>query len=284
MKADLASPMEDLEKRFALSPLIDAEIDVGGLGLVALHPEVDHDLRLKVTAAVIAHHQGYSSADYVYKRHLSGVAVHKSRDQVIREAVVDYSTAFDKFYRSFPPRDSERIGVFAFDLAFVRSHESIKLLLSTARQGFLIEPCLIARSLIEQFAYAVAVCSSDEDDVVFKTMPQRSISKLKEVQASAGKAYGLLSELSHYNPNLHFSFIGEEDGSQVLQRCYSFKLISLGWVFYILDLQFRVFRHCYHQHPSFGLVEALEGRAAADFDEFFDGAPAEVNAFIRELF
>ncbi|MEO1920994.1 MAG: hypothetical protein ABGW84_03800 [Sphingomonadaceae bacterium] len=276
--------MAELKNRFAISPLFDAEIDVGGLGLVALHPEVDHNLRLKVTAAVISERLGYASADYVYKRKLSGTPEHQPRDKGVRKAVAEHSASYDRFYHSFPPRENEPAGVFAFDLAFVRSHESIKLLLSTARQGFLIEPCLIARSLIEQFAYAISVWGTKSDEVIFNTKPEKSISKLKNIQPLAGKAYGLLSELSHYKPDLHFNFIGEDDGSQVLQRSYTFKIVSLSWVFYILDLQYRVFHYCYHGHDNFDEVKALEGKAASEFDRFFAGVPTEMNGFIRALF
>lgn len=276
--------MDDLKKRFAISPLIDAEIDVAGLGLVGLHPEVDHELRLSVTAAVIAHHQGYASADYVKKRYLRDTERHESRDRGLRHLVTEFASTFDRFYHSFPARSDEPIGIFAFDLAFVRSHESIKLLLSTARQGFFIEPCLIARSLMEQFAYAIAVWGAEDDDTVFKTKPQRCLTKLKGVQPSAGRAYGHLSELSHYDPTLHFSFIGEDDGSQVLQRSFRFKIISLAWVFYILDLQYRVFEKCYGSHGSFDIVAPLKGKAAAEFDQFFTDIPAEVVSFIRKLF
>ncbi|WP_370031671.1 hypothetical protein [Qipengyuania mesophila] len=276
--------ISELKSRFAISPLFDAEIEVGGMGLVALHPNVGHDLRMKVTAAAISHFQGYGSIDYVLKRYLKGLPEHFSRDVGIRKTLGLYAEAYDKFYRSFPPRSGERLGVFAFDLAFVRSHESIRLLLNTARQGFLIEPCLIARSLVEQYAYAVAVWDSDEDDIVFGTKPQSAIRYLKPAQPKIGQAYGLLSEYSHYHPDFHHTFIGEGDGSQVLQRCFEFKIVSLGWVFYVLDLQFRTFAHCYSRHESFPIVANLSGLAADEFDTFFDGVPEELVGKIRALF
>ena len=275
--------MDDLKERFAISPLIDAEIDVAGLGLVGLHPEIDHDLRVSITAAVIARYQGYASVDYVRKRYLGETEKFESGDTGLRHLVTEFASAFDRFYRSFPARSDEPIGIFAFDLAFVRSLESVKLLLSTARQGFLIEPCLIARSLMEQFAYAIAVWDAKDDDTVFSTKPQRSLEKLKRVQPSAGRAYGYLSELSHYNPKFHSSFIGKDDGSQVLQRSYKFKITSLAWVFYILDLQFRVFENCYGSHDSFKIVAPLEGKPAAKFDRFFEGTPTEIVSSIRKL-
>ncbi len=280
---------EELKNRFAISPLFDAEIDVTAANWVALSPLADHELRVSVTAAVIAHRMGYRSVDRVIKNYLQDANEHHPRDSELRQHLDEALDSYKSFFSSFPPRSDEKIGVFAFDLAFVRSCESVKSLYILARQGFLIEPSLIARALLEQYDYAYRVwpIEDDDDDAIFSTKPQSSISYLKELNPKIGRAYGLLSELAHYNPTMHMNFISmpsdePSDSTLALQRSWSFKIVSLAWTFFIIELQYRVFKSRYGDHPNFGLVSHLEEKTLPLFDAVFAGVEETVE-FIREL-
>jgi hypothetical protein len=269
-------PPPELRDRFGITPLLDTEIDVGAAGWVGLTPEADHDLRIDVTSAVIARFLGSSIA--TARKHIQGIKEHAPRDQLIRELCRSHLSQYDHFYRTIEMRDGGPIGVFAFDLAMIRSRTSIELMLTTARQGFLIEPCLIARSLLEQFAYALHVWMTDDDTIVFSSRPQALIRGLCDVNPQAGRAYGILSRLSHYDPKMHYSFIGgpERDGkdqesSTVLQRSWRFKIAALAWVFFILDLKFKVFERCYGDNANFERLASIKRPVRNFFDEFFEG-------------
>lgn len=278
---------KELRERFSITPLLDTEINVGATGWVGLTPEADHDLRIDVTSAVIARMMGCSPQ--TARKNMRGMTEHVPRDELIRDLCRSHIYHYDSFYQTMGVR-SGPIGVFAFDMAMVRSRASIELMLVTARQGFLIEPCLIARSLIEQFAYAMRVWLTDDEDLIFASKPQTLIRHLAEVNANAGRAYGMLSRLSHYDPRMHYSFIGgvqknwnEEESSTVLQRSWRFKIASLAWVFFILDLKFKIFKRCYGGHENFSRLAPIGRPIREDFDEFFEGVSFPAVMEVRGL-
>jgi hypothetical protein len=265
----------DLRIRFGITPLLDTEIDAGGMGWVGLTPEAHHDLRIEVTSAVIGQFLGVSPR--TARKYMVGVSQHTPQDELLRQLCRSHMYQYDQFYQTIGVRDGP-LGVFAFDLAMVRSRASIELMLITARQGFLIEPCLIARSLIEQFAYAVRVWETDDDSVIFDSKPQSLIKYLYPSNSHAGRAYGMLSKLCHYDPKMHYAFIGgnqrnwkDEESGTVLQRSWRFKITALTWVFFILDLKFQIFRRCYGNHPNFENLNKSEPPVRRVFEEFFEG-------------
>lgn len=224
------------------------------------------------------------------RKYLRGTKEHLPRDQLIRKLCHLHLRHYNEFYRTIELRSGEPIGVFAFDLAMIRSRASVELILITARQGFLIEPCLMARSLMEQFAYAIHVWKTEEDDVILTSKPQSLIRYLNEVNPHAGRAYGILSRLSHYDPKMHYTFIGgpgtnskSEESSTVLQRSWKFKVVSLAWVFFILDLKFKVFERCYGDHPNFACLEPLRTSIPEAYDEFFAGVEFPAVSEVRTL-
>jgi len=278
---------KELRERFSITPLLDTEINVGGVNWVGLTPEADHDLRLDVTSAVIARFLGVTPR--TARKHLADVSEHVPRDELVRRLCRSHMYLYDQFYQKIGVRDGP-IGVFAFDLAMVRSRASIELMLITARQGFLIEPCLIARSLMEQFAYAVRVWETDDDSLIFASKPQSLIRHLGHLNSHAGRAYGILSRLCHYDPKMHIAFIGgsqknwkDEESGTVLQRSWRFKITSLAWVFFVLDLKFKVFERCYGRHSNFAVLESLRGTARDAFDEFFKGVDFPAINEVRAL-
>jgi hypothetical protein len=278
---------KELRERFSITPLLDTEINVGAVGWVGLTPEADHDLRLDVTSAVIARFLGVTPR--TARKHMDGISEHRPRDEVIRQLCRTHLYQYDQFYQNIGVRDGP-IGLFAFDLAMVRSRASIELMLITARQGFLIEPCLIARSLLEQFAYALRVWETDDDSLIFGSKPQSLIRYLSVANAHAGRAYGMLSRLCHYDPKMHFAFIGgnqknwkDEESGTVLQRSWRFKITSLAWVFFVLDVKFKVFERCYGAHPNFAVLEPIRATVRDAFDEFFDGVEFPALREVRAL-
>jgi hypothetical protein len=281
-------PPPELRDRFAITPLLDTEIDVGAAGWVGLTPEADHQLRIDVTSSVIARFMGSSVA--TARKYVRNTKEHFPRDQLVRNLCRSHLQHYDQFYQTIQMRSDSPIGVFAFDLAMIRSRTSIELMLVTARQGFLIEPCLMARSLMEQFAYALRVWMTDEDDVIFASKPQSLIRYLNDVNQHAGRAYGMLSRLSHYDPKMHYAFIGgptqnakNEESSTVIQRSWMFKIAALAWVFFILDLKFKVFSRCYGSHDNFTCLEPIQRPVREAYEEFFEGVESPAVNEVRCL-
>lgn len=279
----------DMRDRFAISPLLDIEIDVAAQGSVGLTADADHDLRTEITAAVIARTIGITVA--TARKYVRDMPVHVPRDGMVRTLCRTHLAGYDAFYRNIPVRSNSPLGVFAFDLAVIRSRTSLELMFTTARQGYLIEPCLMARSVMEQFAYASHVWMSDEDSKIFSSRPQALISTLSQVNPFSGRAYGMLSSLAHYDPKMHYSFIGElesnaagEESSTVIQRSWKFKVVSLAWFLFILDLKFKLFRKHYGDHPNFHQLMPLVGTPLRVFDDFFAGVELPAIQKVRGLF
>jgi hypothetical protein len=255
--------------------LLDTEIDVAGAGWVGLSPEADHELRIDITSTVIARFLGSSIT--TARKYVRNLEERSPRDEPVRRLCHSHMRHYDEFYRTIEVRTDAPLGVFAFDMAMIRSRTSIELMLITARQGFLIEPCLMARSIMEQFAYALRVWGTDEDKLVFSSKPQSLIGHLRNANPNAGRAYGMLSRLAHYDPKMHYSFIGgaernarEEESSTIIQRSWQFKITSLAWLFFVLDLKFRVFQQCYGTHEHFACLRPLDRPVREFFDEFFE--------------
>lgn len=148
----------------------------------------------------------------------------------------------------------------------------------------------MARSIIEQFAYAARVWETDEDDVIFLSKPQSLIRFLNDANPHAGRAYGMLSRLAHYDPKMHYSFIGGEEtndkgesSSTVLQRSWRFKITALAWLFFVLDLKFKVFRQFYGEHENFGCLQPIARPVSEVYDEFFDGVDFPAVKQVRSL-
>jgi hypothetical protein len=143
---------------------------------------------------------------------------------------------------------------------------------------------------MEQFAYAVRVWETDDDALIFSSKPQALIRHLIDVNPHAGRAYGMLSRLSHYDPRMHYSFIGGaqtnwkgEESSTVLQRSWRFKVAALAWVFFILDLKFKVFARCYGEHENFGRLDPIKESVRQSFDQFFEGVDFPAIAEVRAV-
>lgn len=234
----------NVSERFAVTPWTDLDWDVGGEGLVGLNLAADVDLQRDILTVLVARRLGNRSIDYTKKVYTRTFEGQEDRDTAIKELWATQRTAYDRFYHAIPTRNDAPIGIFAFDLALVRARPTVDLLLYSARRGMLIESCLLARSLLEQLAYAVAVWGLDDDDPIFSTQPQTVIRELGKIYPGARKAYGVLSELSHYNPREHHQFIGTDE-PVVIQRSWKFKAVALAWLLFILDVKASVFSYAY---------------------------------------
>lgn len=278
-----------LRDRFAISPMIDLEIDVCGFGWAGLAADVDHDLRKDITSAVLM--RVLNCSFVTAKKYAKDMSEHVSRDKLVRDIFSKHWSEIDDFYKSIDPRSDGPIGVFAFDMIIVRSQEILKLILNLSRQGFLIEPALICRSLLEQFSYAAAVWGEESHDRIFALKPQSLINNLKTIVPNSGRAYGLLSELSHYHPDRHYNFLeglaeprDDDFGTDVIQRSWKFKIMSLAWFMYILHVRHELFMSFYGTHKNCRISSKSENSIASVFDEFFADVPITGLREVRELF
>ncbi|MFL6857449.1 MAG: hypothetical protein ACJ8EB_06015 [Allosphingosinicella sp.] len=259
-------------------------MDVTGARLVGLSLSADDALVENIYAVLIARSLGNRSVDYTRKAYGRYVPELIDRDRAVKRLYQTHMAAYDRFYHGFlPPRSDEPLGVFAFDLTMVRARTSIELLLYAARRGYIIEVSLIARGLLEQFAYAHVVWRKDNDGDVFGLRVSKLVPRLKPVRPAVGRMYGWLSKLAHYDTSEHYQFIGDAEASTVTQRSWAFKISALAILFAILDLKFAIFRAAYREADHFddAFQSVLDLPLVEEFESFFEDVDVPAVQFVR---
>ena len=69
----------------------------------------------------------------------------------------------------------------------------------------------------------------------------------------------------------------------MLQRSWKFKIAALAWVFFILDLKFKVFERCYGDHANFACLGPIRRPVLETYDEFFEGVEFPAVNEVRAL-
>lgn len=98
------------------------------------------------------------------------------------------------------------LGAFAAHTAMLRLVVSFRAATFTARQGMHFETCCLARTIVEQLAWTLAV-RPVTDDSLFKRLPATCIAHLKPLFPEAGRFYGKLSEVGHINPTTTLRYL-----------------------------------------------------------------------------
>jgi hypothetical protein len=258
--------------KFGIQPNFDLDIDVCGLEKVGISADADLSLVENVYAAVTAFILDSKSIDYTKSRY-NNLPSLDVRDKRASEFLSRANDLQRDFYQTAGMKSNAPCGTFAADLALVRSSESLKLVLYAARRGYLTEPFSMMRSLFEQLSYAVHVFGSSDQELVFRTKPQATIGGLRRHFSWAGRAYGVMSTISHYHPELHGAFVTtSQDGEQALVRVRSweFKAVSLAWLFFVIDLRVKILILFYRDFVEISDAKKLVHDNLSIFDELFE--------------
>lgn len=141
----------------------------------------------------------------------------------------------------------------------------------------------MARSLIEQFSYAAFVFDKTDESDIFDVQPQALLKYLIPIYKTAGRAYGLMSKLAHYDPKQHFSFIDANDG-MTIQRSWRFKLYTMSFVFLVIDIKRKIFTEFYSSQPQFEALRLSLGEPTIfTYDKFYEGIDLDEVTHVRSL-
>ena len=200
----------------------DLEIVAHGNGVsFAVSHNAGEDARNAVTAVAVARALGLKSLDYTRKNYVeSRNKQPRKRDRrrsdainITAEAIRFVKQSAQRGYRVNPPRVSS--GLFAAGSVLLRLPVTFRAAALSIRNGFHFESMAIARLILEQLAWAIAVLGT-VDDSLFEVEPQRCLSSLKHLLPHAGRQYGLLSRLAHLVPEEHHRFLEfKESGASI---------------------------------------------------------------------
>ena len=167
-------------------------------------------LKKNIIAAVKAFQGRYKSMDYVLKHYGDHWTVQEpiAREKQLYDAL---SLVKDEVFElgehlCSKHTSSSHLGLFAAEAALIRLQTSFRTAILLIRQGHVFEALAICRLIFEQIAWAYAVHTVD-GEIVFKTVPTKTINQLKTIFPNAGRSYGILSEGAHITPELTSTYL-----------------------------------------------------------------------------
>ncbi|WP_027682562.1 hypothetical protein [Rhizobium leguminosarum] len=192
------------------------------------------DLRKMISAAVLTYQLNNKSIDYVLRRYLKGKdytekSVEERVDRVYQHACLAQASLLQKMLEKYPQltQREPRIGEWIGDLTLMRISYSLQRAFGEANRGALFESVAIARMILEQLAWTVAVRDSDDPIKVQKLPATKSIGVLSIKSPAAGRLYGWMSDHAHWGYEAHYKVITSENGfSEAWLFNHQFKAIA----------------------------------------------------------
>jgi hypothetical protein len=122
--------------------------------------------------------------------------------------------------------DDVRIGLVAAQAAIFRLQSTFQAAVLVVRQGMHFETEALARLVLEQLAWTMAVIDF-EDTGFMKLQPYRCIGVLEELLPDAGRLYGKLSGGAHISPDATLRYLRYSDGRfQIAHRIGTWALVD----------------------------------------------------------
>jgi hypothetical protein len=220
---------------FNLTALADFDFVVGeptGLG-IGLKNEYPPSLKRAVLAALLSNRMGLRSIDYTLKTYVETNA-YEQQDETLGFKInrfLDLNiTAAGKEYVGFTGRKIIRLGDQIADVNMMRINASLQAAKLLANRGLLFETQCLVRFILEQFAWCHKCHSLDDEDAILALQSKECVGEFKKVYPMAGRLYGHLSDIAHWDPNHHHLFVKSRSG---------------GWTSVLSSSQFMAIGLCY---------------------------------------
>lgn len=203
----------------------EAGIEIPGFSF-AISNEADPDLKKMLFAALKTYMIGNESIDRVLKKYgdswnfpITKVPKHLKFIHKILDLTLQELSAFSsKMYKAHS-LSPDRVGVIAADVALERILSSFEAISFLLRRGFSIEARILARTILEQTAWAYKAYSLDDPREILKIDSKKCISELKTIDSQVGYLYGEFSRYVHLDSRSRHSFFAiEKNRPQVIRR------------------------------------------------------------------
>ena len=235
------------------------------------------NLRKMVSAAVLTYQMNNKSIDYVLRRYLAD----KDYEDLSRDARLDRSfrkacliqiSNFQSALKAYPPliKREPTIGEWIGDITALRIGYSLQRAFGEADKGALFEAVAIARMILEQFAWIVAVRAYDDASKIQNLSASKAIGFLATKFSPSGRLYGWMSEHAHWNYDAHYKVIASKDeysGAWLFN--HQFKAIAYAMLIALTQVIARVGSHVLGEYPE--VRETDEFKLWNDQSGSFDG-------------
>jgi hypothetical protein len=190
-----------------------AVISSSGAGTILYDRRFDDDSGLSenLRAVAIATSLGIASVDKVRRDYADHQFTDHDRVQPARSRYVHaYRVAQEHIEDSLDsletnPDASLTLGMYAGAIALHRLKFSMFAAHLLYQLRLRYEADSVARHVLEQIAWAVAVAGLTKDDQIARVQPQKSIGKLTALCPEAGPLYGALSNATHAGMTYHLA-------------------------------------------------------------------------------
>jgi hypothetical protein len=174
------------------------------IGLQSTFPE---ELKRRIAAAMLSCQFGYSGVDYAYRtytKHERYDPGDPSRlDWQMDGAIKRQVASLGELIFQVTPHPNKRHGEIISEWCFMRVPHSIELLVSCSHKGALFESAAIARTILEQIAWACRIDALKDLHAIKDTSATKAIGALNRLCPVAGRLYGWLSSHSHWTYEAH---------------------------------------------------------------------------------
>jgi hypothetical protein len=196
----------DLNDQLPIFQMRDFDILLNQSWPIGIDSDAPSELRVRLSAASLSYFAGNKSIDYFRKNYLPDLEYPASpRDRLdkrigrlLKDALQKLSETLDNLEPSNP-----KLGHMVSKWTFLRLPFSFDLALTCAQRGALFECLAIVRMILEQVAWALEICSSDDFDEITNRKAQQSLRALKPFHPAAGNFYGWLSAHAHWAYDAH---------------------------------------------------------------------------------
>jgi hypothetical protein len=174
---------------------------------IGLRSTCPSELKRRIAAASASFFAGNRSMDHTYKRYLAHLNYDEgdgSRLDVRIESEIERKLSlFSDVLVEITALEPKRLGEVVAEWTMLRLPLSMKFLVGCAHKGAFFECAAIARTLLEQIAWACAVCPLDQADKIRSVSATKAITHLGRINSAAGRLYGWLTAHAHWQYEAH---------------------------------------------------------------------------------
>ena len=210
------------------------------IGLNSTYPG---ELKRRIAAAVISFQLGLRSVDYTLKKYIEDdyETGNPSRlDLRISSALTQKADNFSDLIFQVTCVGPKRQGQILSEWTYLRAPFSLTFLLSCANRGAFFEAIAIARTLLEQIAWASKIDSLDDAEAIKTTSASKAVSELRNLVPGAGRLYGWLSQHAHWAYEGHVKAMDFQERqlvSMFASTTFKAKSLALTIVMSIISIQ-----------------------------------------------
>lgn len=223
-------------------------------------------LRKMVSASVLTYQLNNRSVDHVLKTYLRDhdykeIGAENRLDRSYKRACIRQVSCFQAALKSYPPLvDREpRVGEWIGDLTIIRLGYSLQRAFAEADKGALFEAVAIARMILEQISWVVAIRREDDVGKAKKVSATKSVGIANADFPMIGRLYGWMSNHAHWAYDAHVKVITSMDGfSGAWLFTTRFKAIGYAMLIAVTSLITQVAASLFAEYPELADTKELK--------------------------